>query len=383
MILLLCMLSLLIVARSHMQLNYPPAFNSSNNPHTSGAPDPFLFYPYNCCGRTTVFPCGGYLNLLGKPEGAPVTSWVVGSKQKFTLTGLGNHYGGSCQVGFSVDKGKTFQVATSFEGNCPHRNGGLDPSGQTFEFDVPADMPTGQAVFAWTWMNREQEFFMNCAAVTIAKKDSKSSSSTGPASNAAPSYDMDGCTCTCASAFALDAANQYTTGGCDCDCSKAPSAPKPGAIHKRAVLIPAINKRITPAYLMSDCACTCAQAAKKNTNGHYSMSDCTCTCNESPTAAGSKHKRFGSIVRSHFRSLVTKHNLEHDLERDVDVVHVEERSTVAYKDRPSMFFADINNGCESPLTTAELKYPKPGPDVVPGDGVYPLALPSPASECGV
>lgn len=66
-----------------------------------------------------------------------------------SLTGIGNHYGGSCQVGFSIDKGKTFQVATSYEGNCPHRHGGMAPFGQTFNFTVPVDMPTGDAVFAW------------------------------------------------------------------------------------------------------------------------------------------------------------------------------------------------------------------------------------------
>jgi hypothetical protein len=41
-----------------------------------------------------------------------------------------------------------------------------------------------------------------------------------------------------------------------------------------------------------------------------------------------------------------------------------------------MMIDDIKNGCETPKTTAELKYPKPGPDVVEGDGEYPLQLPS-------
>lgn len=66
-----------------------------------------------------------------------------------SLTGIGNHWGGSCQVGFSVDAGKTFQVATSYQGNCPHRNGGESADGQTFDFTVPADIPTGDVVFAW------------------------------------------------------------------------------------------------------------------------------------------------------------------------------------------------------------------------------------------
>ena len=63
-----------------------------------------------------------------------------------SLTGIGNHYGGSCQVGFSVDGGEIFRVATSFEGNCPHRHA---TDSQDFNFTVPADIPTGNVVFAW------------------------------------------------------------------------------------------------------------------------------------------------------------------------------------------------------------------------------------------
>jgi hypothetical protein len=45
-----------------------------------------------------------------------------------------------------------------------------------------------------------------------------------------------------------------------------------------------------------------------------------------------------------------------------------------------MFVADDGNDCHTPHTTAELKYPDPGPDVTPGDGVYPVELPS--GSCG-
>lgn len=45
-----------------------------------------------------------------------------------------------------------------------------------------------------------------------------------------------------------------------------------------------------------------------------------------------------------------------------------------------MFVADNGNDCETPRSTAELKYPDPGPEVVSGDGVYPVELPSGA--CG-
>jgi hypothetical protein len=56
----------------------------------------------------------------------------------------------------------------SYEGNCPHRNSGEDTAGQVFNFTVPKDIASGEAVFAWAWFNREQEFNMNCAAILIA-----------------------------------------------------------------------------------------------------------------------------------------------------------------------------------------------------------------------
>ena len=57
-------------------------------------------------------------------------------------------------------------------------------------------------------------------------------------------------------------------------------------------------------------------------------------------------------------------------------------ASVPYDQLPGPLIADTGNGCETPLTTAEVQYPNPGPDIVPGDGVYPLALPTPAAMCG-
>ncbi|KAK1814652.1 hypothetical protein LTR12_010957 [Friedmanniomyces endolithicus] len=140
---------------------------------------------------------------------------------------------------------KTFQVATTYEGNCPHRSNGPDPSGQVFPFTVPADLPPGIQVFAWIWYNREQELNMNCAAVDI----------TAPADS--------------------------SSGG-----------------------------------------------------GYHG----------SPAAHAASSSSSGS-------------------------------TSVAYFDRPEMLVADDGNGCLTPHTTAELKYPAPGPEVVVGDGAYPLQLP--------
>ena len=53
---------------------------------------------------------------------------------------------------------------------------------------------------------------------------------------------------------------------------------------------------------------------------------------------------------------------------------------MAFHDRPLMFVADDGNDCLTPHTTAELRYPEPGPDIVIGDGAYPLELPT--GQCG-
>jgi hypothetical protein len=295
-----------------MKLSSPPPFGAENNPHRTDPADPRLTYNYNCCGRKTEFPCQGYLKLLGTPQGKAVAAWDAGSKQMFNLSGTGNHYGGSCQVGFSVDKGKTFQVVKSYEGNCPHRNGGMQAAGQGFDFTVPADMPTGDAVFAWTWVNREAEFYMNCAAVTI-------------------------------------------TGG-----SRAGAGPKPAEAEEKNATVPIPSQTTKPASYV--------------TNG------CTCTCDKPklPARALLKHKRQGGVPVKYGEP---KQDTPNKSVKPAAPVKPSTGSTMPYSSRPGMLFSDIGNGCASPKSSAELKYPNPGPDVQQGDGAYPLALPT-GDKCG-
>ncbi|KAI9808230.1 MAG: hypothetical protein M1825_004687 [Sarcosagium campestre] len=274
---------LFTAASGHMQLVYPPPFGAENNPHRTDPADEFLQYPFNCCGRATEFPCRGYLKLLGTPQGASTATWAAGSRQQWNISGIGNHYGGSCQVGFSVDQGKTFHVATSYQGNCPKRHGGNDASGQTFDFTVPADIPIGDAIFAWTWYNREQEFNMNCAAVSITGDFATADVTIQSSFNASKQSSLD--------------SQIYSKDGCICTC---PSQ----EISKRAM--------------------------------HH------------------HHHKGG--------------------------VHIQERRDVSFNDRPGMLFADINNGCFTPHTTAETRFADPGPDVVEGDGEYPLETPT--GDCG-
>lgn len=161
-------------AHAHMRLFDPPPFGAENNPHRTDPADDRLDYPHDCCGRETPFPCRGYLDQLGTDQGRPVATWAAGSVQNFSLVGQGNHWGGSCQAGFSVDDGKSWKVVRSWEGACPHRSASsYDASQNVFPIKVPADMPRGDHVFAWTWFNREQEFFMTCAAITITGREQR------------------------------------------------------------------------------------------------------------------------------------------------------------------------------------------------------------------
>ena len=235
-------------AFAHMHLNWPPTLKGDNNPNTKEV-DPFLNYPYGCCGKEISGTCHGHSGLIDTDEGKPVVTWAPGQKVNFTLSGKqlqsatqnpvgGTHYGGSCQVGFSTDKGKTFKVATTWQGNCPLRDGTVDPSTQSFDFTVPADTPAGERIlFAWTWVNREKEFNMNCASVTISGKNASPEQPQSPASSPAPSnpsstqspqnsqpsknptgssqYTLNGCSCSCPS--------QTWTAQCTCYSCQSPS----------------------------------------------------------------------------------------------------------------------------------------------------------------
>jgi hypothetical protein len=172
--------------RAHMSLWYPPPLGGAQgaNPLTTQVDDE-LNFPIGCCdseGAPTLpspGDCRGHLDLLDTTEGTPQVTWEPGQDTYFQLsdytytTGApgSTHYGGSCQIGFSVDKGQTWKVAASYHGNCPHRQ---QDSLQTFQFRVPSNLPSGPAVFAWIWLNREHESFMNCASVQIGSSSGNS-----------------------------------------------------------------------------------------------------------------------------------------------------------------------------------------------------------------
>ena len=326
---------------AHVQLVYPAPFNASNNPHRTTAEDIYLQYPYDCCGPGArwVYPCRAYLDLLGTPDGAPTATWEAGSAQTWSMSGIGNHYGGSCQVGFldygGDGKNETFRVATSYEGNCPHRKAGSDAAGQNFEFKVPADLGTGVQVFAWIWYNREQEFNMNCAAVNITAP--------APSSSAPPM------------ATSLSGYGSPSEAPAAASSSKVPDHPLP--VYQTA----------------NGCTCTCPEP--------INISTCTCICPNAPNSNNKRGTRDGGELDPHGPAYAYKYlHLEHEKRSTPTLENapssVSHSSFVAFTNRPLMLVADDGNGCLTPKKTAEVKYFDPGPDVVVGDGEYPLELPS-------
>jgi hypothetical protein len=153
---------LAITAQAHMEMTSPAPFKSKHNDHAGSDVDYSMTSPLSQDGSN--FPCKGYHSLMGTPAGATTADYEAGQTYQFTIAGGANHGGGSCQASLSYDGGSTWSVIHSYIGNCP----GAGES--SFDFTVPGDAPSGEAIFAWTWFNQvgNREMYMNCAAVNIA-----------------------------------------------------------------------------------------------------------------------------------------------------------------------------------------------------------------------
>ncbi|KAL2827572.1 hypothetical protein BDW59DRAFT_179086 [Aspergillus cavernicola] len=139
----------------HIQMSDPYPIRSPLNQQATGEKDYSYTNPLSTSGSD--YPCKGYAN---DPFNS-VATYSQGSEYDLRLEGSATHGGGSCQISLSYDDGESFQVIHSILGGCP-----IDKS---YQFTVPADAPSGEALLAWSWFNKigNREMYMNCAQVTI------------------------------------------------------------------------------------------------------------------------------------------------------------------------------------------------------------------------
>jgi len=134
-----------------MEMQYPAPRQSKFGPsggtidYSSSAPE----------GSGRVHPCSG------KPAGPVTATFAAGSSLNVKIVGSAPHGGGHCQFSMSYDKGTTFVVIQDALGTCP-----LEGS---YSVKIPAGAPSGQAIFAWSWINAvgNREYYMNCADVQV------------------------------------------------------------------------------------------------------------------------------------------------------------------------------------------------------------------------
>jgi len=141
------------------------------------------------------FPCQ---NGVADPTAS--RTYTAGGTAKLQVQGSAVHGGGSGQMLITYDfpptQNSVWRVMTSFEGDHPIKAAGNLPADPTLvhdpiPFTVPAGLPSGKAVVAWTWFNRigNREMYMKCATVAIeGKSSSVSSLSEDPGMLALPTF---------------------------------------------------------------------------------------------------------------------------------------------------------------------------------------------------
>ncbi|KAL1887110.1 hypothetical protein Cpir12675_006689 [Ceratocystis pirilliformis] len=174
------LLALVGSASAHMAMTYPPPLRSKANPYAGSDIDYSITSPLDKSGSD--YPCKGTLNLLGTAAATSVATWTAGQAYNMSVSGGAIHGGGSCQLSLSYDKGKTFTVIHSYVGNCP------TSTTSSYDFSIPSDAVSGEALFAWTWFNEigNREMYMNCAVVNI--EGSSEAKAASVSSSAAASF---------------------------------------------------------------------------------------------------------------------------------------------------------------------------------------------------
>jgi hypothetical protein len=168
-------LSLIItnnIANAHMAM-YEPAPRYSSYEASSPQPPSGQTYDYNIkspIGTSTVI--NDPICKHTVPYDTPVATWSAGQtvSVKFQSDGAA-HSGGHCQFSISYDNGKTFVVIQNEFRYCFFTGPASGNTASVLSYDIalPAQLPSGRAIFSWTWVNcsGNREFYMNCADVQI------------------------------------------------------------------------------------------------------------------------------------------------------------------------------------------------------------------------
>ncbi|KAI9149333.1 Chitin-binding, domain [Paramyrothecium foliicola] len=154
------------MASAHILMTNPVPYGASslnNSPLDASGSD------FPCKQRPGVYELEGASNV-----------YPQGSTQQLSFKGTAVHGGGSCQVSVTTDRqpdaNSVWKVIKSIEGGCPARgaagNIGNDPNTpvpDTYDFEIPSDLPAGEYSLAWTWFNKigNREMYMNCAPITV------------------------------------------------------------------------------------------------------------------------------------------------------------------------------------------------------------------------
>lgn len=163
-------------ASAHMQMMKPYPIRSPLNKDSNEKKDYSYTNPLNPSGAD--YPCKGYANDPFQSQ----ASYTPGQTYELELDGSATHSGGSCQLALTYDRGKTFKVIESMLGECP--------ISKKYDFQIPSDAPTGEALLAWTWFNKvgNREMYMNCAMVTIGGSGSSGNRTQSSTSNGKNSH---------------------------------------------------------------------------------------------------------------------------------------------------------------------------------------------------
>lgn len=144
------------------------SYNGNSFPLPAG-----LAYDYNI--KSPIGTDEGIIDPICKhsvPYDSPVATWTAGQTVPVSFQADGAaHGGGHCQFSLSYDGGNTFVVIHDILRNCFFNSpgGGNHADILSYQVPLPAQLPSGHAIFSWSWVNASgnREYYQNCADVEI------------------------------------------------------------------------------------------------------------------------------------------------------------------------------------------------------------------------